>query len=250
MRIPRIFLSTSLQEGINVELPPAATNHLIRVLRLPINAKLTVFNGDGGEYQASIVEIGKKSCVVAVGTYIDKTNESSLSIHLAQGIAHGDKMDFIIQKAVELGVTQITPLLTQFGDVRISGDRLAKRLQHWRNIVISACEQCGRNKIPIIWEPKPIINWLSASSEVTTADSSNALRLILHPYAAEPLPSLSKPPQQLSLIIGPEGGFSDKEVKVALDYGCSPISLGPRILRTETASITAISIVQHLWGDL
>lgn len=251
MRIPRIFLPTSLQEGMNIELPPPATNHLIRVLRLPLAAKLTLFNGQGGEYQASIAVIGKKSCVVTVGKYVARGIESSLSINLAQGIVHADKMDFIIQKAVELGVAEISPLLTQFSDVRIDGERLAKRLQHWRNIAISACEQCGRNKLPTIWEPLSIISWLSdRRTELTAATTDISFRLILHPYDANPFPSFPSAPRQLSLLIGPEGGFSDKEVQFANECGYMPIALGPRILRTETAAITAIAISQHLWGDL
>lgn len=242
MRVPRIFHDSELVEQTEIELTPEASNHLVRVLRLTINAPLVIFNGKGQQYNAVIARVGKKSCQVVLSECIDQTVESPLITHLAQGIARGDRMDFIIQKSVELGVTTIIPMLTQFSEAHLTRERLAKRLHHWRQIAIHACEQCGRNTLPVIEEPRTF-------GEVLT-DKNVTLKLILHPHTQDLLPRLSLEPEKVTVMVGPEGGFSDIEIELALRHGFLAVSLGPRILRMETAAISILTLVQHLWGDL
>jgi len=242
MRIPRIYHSGELTIGQDVELDSDAANHVGRVLRLSINAEIILFNGRGGEYNAILIESGKKKVIAQVNTFIDKCIESPLSIHLGQGISRGDKMELTIQKAVELGVTEITPIFTERCGVKLSGERLEKKLNQWKKIVISACEQCARNTIPIIHTPKPLEVWAS--------EKTNELKLNLHPRANYSINSLPVPVHGIRLVIGPEGGLSDTEIEFASEQGFDEVLIGPRVLRTETAGLTVISALQTRFGDL
>jgi len=242
MRIPRIYHPHALEVGLNVELGSDAANHVGRVLRLPVDAQIILFNGQGGEYCAKLIESGKKNVSAFVETFNDKCIESPLRIHLGQGVSRGDKMELTIQKAVELGVTEITPLFTERCGVKLSGERLEKKLNQWHKIVISACEQCARNTLPVIHKPK--------SLEVWASEQTNELKLNLHPRASYSINSLPEPQHGIRLVIGPEGGLSDAEIDYASQQGFDEVLIGPRVLRTETAGLTVISALQTRFGDL
>ncbi|MGB1299353.1 MAG: 16S rRNA (uracil(1498)-N(3))-methyltransferase [Psychrobium sp.] len=242
MRVPRIYHPQPLKCGETIQLEADAANHVGRVLRLNVDAPIILFNGEGGEYQATLVESGKKKVSVLVGEFSDKCIESPLKIHLGQGISRGDKMELTIQKAVELGVTEITPLFTERCGVKLSGERLEKKLNQWRKIVISACEQCARNTLPIIHEPKSFEAWAS--------EETQELKLNLHPRASHGINGLAEPSDGVRLVIGPEGGLSDVEIEFASERGFEEILIGPRVLRTETAGLTVISALQTRFGDL
>lgn len=243
MRIPRIYLPIPLASGASVTLNANAANHVIRVLRLKPGAPLVLFNGLGGEYEAVLHNMDRNRAEVSVGNYIAFETESPLHVTLAQGVSRGERMDYTIQKAVELGVTKIVPLISERCEVRLEGERLTKRVQHWQAVAASACEQCGRNRVPPVLVPVSLSSWL--------AESAHGIRLVLNPLAPATLTTLSKPCDYLiTLLIGPEGGLSDAEVKHAQQSGFEGIRLGPRILRTETAAVAALSALQMLWGDL
>jgi 16S rRNA (uracil1498-N3)-methyltransferase len=242
MRIPRIHQAGPLAPGAVVELGDSAANHVARVLRLPVGAELTLFDGIGGEYAARIHAIGKRSVTAEVGEYRAREAESPLAITLAQGIAKGERMDYTIQKATELGVVRLVPLVTERCNVRLSGERWEKKLQHWQAVAISACEQCGRNRIPTIEQPLTLTAWL--------AQDSTELRLTLDPLATGGINTISTKPQEVSLLVGPEGGLSEGELVAAQRAGYRGIQLGPRVLRTETAGVTALAVLQARWGDL
>lgn len=241
MRIPRIYHPDFLQVNETSVLSDEASNHTGRVLRLQPGALLELFNGDDHRYRAEITEVTKKKVTVKVLEKILASSESTLNIHLAQGISKGDRMDFVLQKSVELGVTSITPLFTERCNVKLHGERLAKKQEQWQKIVISACEQSGRNTVP---EVKPAINlqaWLQQENE--------GLAVTLDPLAKD---SFGKLPKHATyhLLIGPEGGFSESEIAQTQHYQCHPVQLGPRILRTETAALAAITALQSHFGDL
>jgi 16S rRNA (uracil1498-N3)-methyltransferase len=198
-----------------------------------------LFDGSGIEYLGSIIEVGKKQVRVELTAQMAGLTESPLHIHLGQGLSRGERMDWAIQKATELGVAEITPIVSERCEVRLKDERAEKRLTHWRQVAISACEQCGRSRLPIIHAPTTLEAW---SSELE-AD----LKLVLHPVAT-PLTEHS-PPSRLGFLIGPEGGLSDAEVSHAQSAGFLPARLGPRVLRTETAPVVALSVAQQLWGD-
>lgn len=242
MRIPRIHHSTLLATDTVIELDDYAASHVARVLRLPVGAELTVFDGSGGEYAARVHAVGKRSVTVEIGVFRAREAESPLALTLAQGIAKGERMDYAIQKATELGVVRVVPVITERCNVRLSDERWEKKLQHWRGIAISACEQCGRNRIPLIEQPLPLAAWL--------AQDQNELRLILDPQAAGGIASIAEQPRQVSLLVGPEGGLSEGELVGAQRAGYRGIRLGPRVLRTETAGVAALAVVQARWGDL
>ncbi len=243
MRTTRIYVLEALSENTPFSLTGNAANHVANVLRLRIGDDIVLFNGNGGEYAANILEITKRQVTVQVLTQSKDDRESPLQIHLIQAVARGEKMDWIIQKATELGVHKITPLLTERSGVKLSPDRWEKRHQHWQAVAISACEQCGRNRLPEIAQ---IINYPSLLEQPQPGTS-----LILAPDALQPLTvnmPLNSP--QINLFIGPEGGFSEQELQQAEIHGLTAVKLGPRVLRTETAAITSVSIIQALFGDL
>ncbi len=242
MRTPRIYTNQILTCEQNIILENTAATHISRVLRLKTGAELTLFNGLGGDYKAVIVSSDKRLVTAKITHHNVHENESPLDITLVQGISRGERMDYTIQKAVELGVTRIVPIKTERCTVKLDEARSKKRISHWQKIIISACEQCGRNQIPPIENITTYENWL--------AQQHNALNLILDPTADSRVTQLKKPSTAINLTIGPEGGFNDKELTLAQTHQYTGIRLGPRILRTETAAIAALSAFQTLWGDI
>lgn len=243
MRVPRIYLPTALTVGAPVPLNEAAFNHAIRVLRLKPGDPLIVFNGEGGEYRAILKNVTRREAAARVDEFVPREAESPMEITLAQGISKGERMDYTLQKAVELGVSVIMPLFTERSVVNLSRERLDKRLQHWRGVVIGACEQSGRNRLPSVLAPLELRTWLQGKLEL-------GLRLVLDPMAEQGLTSLAPPGRTITLLIGPEGGLSPEEIALTEMTGFSRIRLGPRVMRTETAGIAALAAVQVLWGDL
>lgn len=236
----RIYTPAPLVSGTTISLDEQAFQHLIRVLRMSDGDQIHLFNGDGREFAGSLCEVGKKQANVQIGDCLKTDAPLALPIHLGQVISKGDKMDFTIQKATELGVSRITPLVSERCDVRLKGERMDKKLEHWRKVAISACEQCGRNDIPVIDEPQAMTDWAPG----VTSEA----RFILHPHNQQALASNQRP-TSVCLLVGPEGGFSAIEVEQAERCGFTGLLLGPRILRTETAALAAISVLQYLWGD-
>ena len=242
MSIPRIYTAEEIREGIVIRLDKAAANHL-RVLRLKPGAGVNMFNGTGGEFQAVITDIGNEFVAVNIGQHVVREAESPLRINLAQGISRGERMDYTIQKSVELGVTSIIPLLTERCGLKLSPERAAGRLRHWQGVITSACEQCGRNRLPAIHTVDSLRNWLGQIND-------DGIRLVMDKRNSCSLSQLDRPSGAITLLIGPEGGLTDEELALAKDAGFTGIRLGPRILRTETAGIAAICSLQALWGDL
>ncbi|MDF1643439.1 MAG: 16S rRNA (uracil(1498)-N(3))-methyltransferase [Pseudomonadales bacterium] len=240
MRIPRVYTAYALEIGTTVTLEAQVSRYLMQSLRKAEGALIELFNGNGAQYAATIVNGSKSAVIVRIESEDQVCKESPLAIHIGLAISKGDRMDYGIRKIVELGGNQITPLITRRCEVRLSKERMEKRLKHWQAIVISACEQCGRNRIPELHEALPLEQWLSAVDEQA--------RLIFQPGGSVSL--ADRPvPESVALLVGPEGGFDDDEVEFAQQAGFDCIGLGPRILRTETAPLAAISVLQHLWGD-
>lgn len=242
MRIPRIHEPGPLVSGTEIALSEDGANHVGRVLRMQAGQHLELFNGEGGQYAAEIIEAGKKTVRVRVGEFDAGEVESPLHFHLGQVISRGEKMEFTIQKSVELGVNVITPLFSSRCGVKLTGERLDKKLQQWQKIAIAACEQCGRNRIPEVRPAMSLEQWL--------AEETGELKLNLHPRADYSVNTLPAPEAGVRLLIGPEGGLSDDEIVAAREQGFIDILLGPRVLRTETAALTAITALQCRFGDL
>jgi 16S rRNA (uracil1498-N3)-methyltransferase len=240
----RLFVSGALSNDAELILQGEQASYLGRVLRSRVGDTVAVFNGDGGEWSANIENISKNSVILRVGTHTEPATESRLMIHLVQGVSRGERMDFVVQKATELGVKRITPVLTHHGRVKLDQKRAEKRRQHWQHVADSACEQSGRTRPPLIDAAVDLNAWFGAK------DSSDSTELILRAGAASPLASLEAPATRLCLLVGPEGGFSEREYEDAEIAGFRAASLGPRILRTETAALAAITIAQSCWGDL
>lgn len=241
MRTPRVFHSTKLHGETLVELDDNAANHVARVLRLSRGAALILFDGEGGEYDAVLESLDKRRVVARVGAHYLRDREPPLELWLAQGISRGERMDYIVQKAVELGVSRIVPLFTERCGVQLVGERLEKRVQHWHAVAVSACEQCGRNRLPDIDSPRALSEWLTTPPP--------ALGLVLDPEADATLGTLTAPQGAVALLIGPEGGLSNAEIELAKQRGYLGLRLGPRILRTETAALAALSALLARWGD-
>jgi 16S rRNA (uracil1498-N3)-methyltransferase len=204
--------------------------------------RLTVFNGDGGEYAAAIVSAERREVTIDVAEFSDQDCESPLAIELGIAVSRGERMDWIVQKSTELGVTAIIPLLTERVEVKLNAERSAKRQHHWQQVAVSACEQCGRNRLPRIAAITSVAEWLpSARSD---------LRLVLHHRAAPAGESTAQTPGSVSLLVGPEGGLSDGEIAAAEAAGFNALQLGPRVLRTETAPLAALAMLQSRWGDM
>jgi 16S rRNA (uracil1498-N3)-methyltransferase len=240
----RLFTESNLGPGADITLSGDAARYLGRVLRLRPDDEVTVFNGDGGEYEATVVSLAKSTVTLRTGNFIDREAESPLSIHLLQGLARGERMDLVVQKATELGVNHITPLMTEYGMVRLDGQRAAKRTAHWRGVAASACEQCGRNRLPAIDQPIGFREWLGGNPQ------QDATRLILRPGADASLASAAIDSTSVVLLIGPEGGFSEAEYELAELTGFAATGLGPRILRAETAALATLAALQALHGDM
>jgi len=241
MRISRLFINTTLSPNALISLDEKASHYLTNVLRLKSNAPLVVFNGDGNQYSATIEAIEKKAVTLRTKDCEAVNNESPLSIHLAIALSKGDRMDWIIQKATELGVTAITPLTSERSEVKLKGERLEKKLQHWQQIAISACEQCGRNRVPAIHALSIADDW------VKTVKAER--KLVLH-HRTEQTIDATRHIASAALLIGPEGGLSEREINAAEQQGFAALRLGPRVLRTETAPLAAITLLQHSWGDM
>lgn len=240
MKNIRIYFQGELAENEVITLSPEASHHLLQVLRVKQGAELIVFNGGGHEYQAKLTAINKKLATLMVGAKSDVVRESPLKVELAQGISRGERMDYVMQKSVELGVDSVTPIFTSRCEVKLKGERLHKRVDHWQQVIVSACEQSGRLRVPQLNSP--------CTTTELLAQTKPGLKLICVPEA-ESLPSQLKP-TQVTLLIGPEGGFTAAEVGEAKKQGFVAIGLGPRVLRTETAAVVALTLVQSWWGDL
>lgn len=239
---PRIHVATALVAGGDVVLPEGPARHVGRVLRLKPDAPLVLFDGQNREAAAILTEVDRKRVVARVQAVRDGQGESPLVVHLGQAISKGDRMDYAIQKAVELGVAAITPLYTEHGEVRLKGDREQKKLAHWQAVAVSACEQCGRARVPPVHGPVPLSDWLAGRDE--------PLRLVLHPGAPGAFERAEAGLSSACVLIGPEGGLSTQEVATAEHSGFTALSLGPRILRTETAPVVALGLLQARFGDL
>jgi len=246
MRDIRIFvpdLQAHSDDG-TVALPEQASAHVSRVLRMRTGDALTVFDGRGGEYAAEIVTIAKKEVTLRLGAHSPTERESPLAVTLIQGLARGDKMDYIIQKATELGVARIIPVTTARGIVQLDDDRGDRKWQHWRAVAASACEQCGRNRLPEIVPPCSL-------EQLWQSHTLPSLRLLLSPHARTGIASAHIPrPTELAVLIGPEGGLDPEEESRAVAVGFRQTTLGPRVLRTETAGLAVLTAVQSLAGDL
>ncbi len=243
MRIPRFYVSDALSVGQAFPLPDTTFRHAIQVLRLNVGEPLILFNGTGGEYLAQLTSVSKRTAAITIESHAATDPESPLQLTLVQAIIKPDKMDFALQKAVELGVSTIQPLTTQRSVIRIGKEKADKKMQHWEGIMQAACEQSGRTRLPQLTAPLELDDWLEQP-----VDGS---RLILAPGDYPRINSLALDlPTPISLLIGPEGGFTDNEVALCLQAGVMPVSLGPRILRAETASITALALLQHRYGDI
>jgi 16S rRNA (uracil1498-N3)-methyltransferase len=240
MRTPRIYTPQTLAGSSLVELEQQASYHINKVLRMQEGDSLILFNGDGFDYSARIDSIHKKSLSASMDVAIASETESPLSIHLGIGISKGDRMDWIMQKATELGVTTITPLFTERTEVRLKGERLEKKHQHWQQIIISACEQSGRSVLPQLAPATRIDMW----TENTQAEK----KFVLHHRSTQPLDG-KVTPKSIVLLVGPEGGLSEAEIMAAEKHNFDALALGPRVLRTETAPLAALSVLQFLWGD-
>mgnify|MGYP000179707759 CR=1 FL=1 len=242
MPLPRFYIPQPLNAPLRLALPAAAAHHAARVLRLRVGDALIVFNGNGGEYAAHILAMGKQDVTIEIERHDPIERESPLDVILVQALSAAERMDFSIQKAVELGVRQIIPVQSERCVVRLHGERAAKRVQHWQQIAVSACEQGGRNRVP---EIKPIISlaaWLATSMPEWE-------RWVLLPEAEKALSEMPRPHKPLAVLVGPEGGFTDAEAAAAQQAWHQSVRLGPRILRTETVAPTALAAMQVLWGD-
>ncbi len=247
MRIPRVLLPTVLRAGDEHELPPGAFDHLVRVLRLAVGRPLRVFDGRGVEFHATLVEVGKRGARVCLGDAAAALAPSPLRITLAQGLARGEKMDWILQKATETGVAAIQPLQTERTEVRLDEERGERRMAHWRGVVIGACEQCGRAELPELSPPMALVDWLALKLAEPVAGQ---VRVFLDPEGSVGMDSCKVVPASLLAVVGPEGGFSERERSLFTRAGFTGWRLGPRILRTETAGIALLAVAQAKWGDL
>ncbi|MCB1676186.1 MAG: 16S rRNA (uracil(1498)-N(3))-methyltransferase [Halioglobus sp.] len=243
MRIPRVYTECPLQAHSELTLPAGAGQHIARVLRRRAGDALLLFDGRGGEFSAAVTAVEGKEVTVAVGEHRPQERESALSIHLGIALSRGDRMDWVVQKTTELGVTDLTPLFTKRTEVKLDGERRGKKIRHWQQVAVSACEQCGRNRLPAIHSPRPLGDWLAA----TGAER----RFVLHHRAASSAGAgAGEQPASVALLIGPEGGLSGAEILAAEQAGFQSLQLGPRVLRTETAPLAAIAILQARWGDM
>jgi 16S rRNA (uracil1498-N3)-methyltransferase len=242
MRSIRHYLEMPLAIGTRLALPESAQAHLIRVLRLGVGDDCVLFNGDGCDYDARLLSVGKKAALVEILARREVAKESPLSVTLAQSLARGEKMDWILQKATELGVTRIVPIVTERTEVRLDAERSDKKMGHWRGVLAAACEQSGRARLPELLEPRSLADF--------AAGDNSRHRFALHPTAAlTPAEAKITTEESVSLVIGPEGGLSERDLAALRAAGFEMLALGPRVLRTETAGIAALAALQTLYGD-
>lgn len=242
MRTIRTFVEAPLGIGATVTLGEQASAHLVRVLRRSVGDECVLFNGDGCDYPARLVSVAKKAAQAEVLAAAPLDNESPLQLTLVQALARGEKMDWILQKGTELGVSAFAPVLTERTEVRLDAERALRRLAHWTGVVVAACEQSGRARVPRIHEPRSL-------AEHAAASDSTHLRLALDPRATQTLSGLA-PRVPVELVVGPEGGLSERDLASLGAAGYVGVRLGPRVLRTETAGLTAVTLLQALYGDL
>ncbi|MDB5971323.1 MAG: rRNA ((1498)-N(3))-methyltransferase [Hydrocarboniphaga sp.] len=238
----RLYVDADLAVGQTLALPEDAFRHWVQVLRARVGDSVVLFNGRGGEYLARLQELNRRDASVVIERHVEVDRESALQLMLAQAVSKGDRMDYTLQKAVELGVSVIQPLVSERSVVKLDAERWDKKIEHWQGVVIAACEQSGRTRLPRLLPVLKLQAWLDQPLDV-------GIKLTLAPTAKAALREL---PRQTSacLLIGPEGGLSDAEIAVSEIRGFSPVRLGPRVLRTETAGVAALSALQALWGDL
>lgn len=242
MRIPRIYHPELITAGSEIALSDDAANHVGRVLRMGVGQAVQLFDGSNQVFDAEITRADKKSVQVSILRGEVDDRESPLHIHLGQVMSRGEKMEFTIQKSIELGVNVITPLFSERCGVKLDAERLAKKIQQWQKIAIAACEQCGRNRVPEIREAMTLEAWC--------AEADSGLKLNLHPRASHSINTLPQPVERVRLLIGPEGGLSADEIAMTAQHDFTDILLGPRVLRTETTALTAITALQVRFGDL
>jgi 16S rRNA (uracil1498-N3)-methyltransferase len=255
MRLTRVYVDAPLESGARVTLVRSAASHVTRVLRLRCGNELMLFNGRGGEYTARIDTVKGGEVTVAVGEARPAERESPLRITLAQGISRGERMDFVVQKATELGLTRFAPLYTQRSIVRLDAHQADRKLLHWRAVATAACEQCGRNRLPEISPPAELTEFVraagvAASSAAGASSGGGFLRLLLSPTAERRIGDLEGAVNEAIVLVGPEGGLADAERDSAAAAGFAAVQLGPRVLRTETAAIAALTLLQREFGDL
>lgn len=250
MRQTRVYVDAPLEDGTRIMLEGSAASHVTRVLRLRVGEALTLFNGRGGEYAAQIDKAHGESVTVAVGEHSREERESPLALTLAQGLSRGERMDWVVQKATELGVTSLAPLLTERSVVRLDAQQAGRKLNHWRAIAIAACEQCGRNRLPQVTPPVTLRDFLRSSASGPADGAAARVRLLLSPAAERGIADLSAAPKAVTVLVGPEGGLTREEEDDALGAGFTAVRLGPRVLRTETAAIAALTALQREFGDL
>ena len=250
MRTIRGFVDAELGVDQELQLGDELANHLTRVLRLRVGDSLNLFNGSGKEFRAQLQSVERKRTLVRVEAELPGMSESPLRLTLAQGLCRGEKMDLVLQKATELGVQAVQPLITERTEVKLDAEREARRMGHWRQVLISACEQSGRARLPGLEAPIALPGWLAADrSAAETAEKNSTIRLMLDPegeHSLRELPAFSA----ATLAVGPEGGFSEHERSLLQRAGFITLRLGPRVLRTETAGLAAIAALQSHWGDL
>ncbi|MCP4409520.1 MAG: 16S rRNA (uracil(1498)-N(3))-methyltransferase [Gammaproteobacteria bacterium] len=242
MRISRVFLDRPLAVGDQVEIDTQAHHRLVNVLKYRPGTRLIIFNGQGGEFTATLQHVFRSSSLIEVDKFIDCHRESNLKTNLIQGIARGDRMDFTLQKTVELGINLIQPIFTANSSVSANKRHLENKHRHWARIITTACEQCGRTLVPKLLRPITLTDYLDSNA--------NRFGIVLDPKSHVGLKTLSFNADEISILIGPEGGLSNQELKKTQENGFSRIGLGPRVLRTETAAVTTLAVAQSLWGDL
>ena len=239
----RFYSAETLKNGATIKLSENAATHATRVMRLNVGDALTLFCGDGFDYSCELISVKKSETLAQVKGSVRINNESNLNITLLQGISAGDRMDIAFQKAVELGVNRIIPIKTERSVVKLDEEKAKKRVEHWQNVVIAACEQSGRAVIPQVGAPISLSLWFAANH------ADGCTRVTLNPLADKKLADLTKPQGEIELLVGAEGGLSANEIALASQYGFAGVQLGGRILRTETAPLAAIAAMQTLWGD-
>jgi len=239
----RTYVDLPLKTNDKFELPPNIFRHLIKVLRLSINDEFYIFNGQGGNFKAQLISVDKKKAMAQIGELFSDPHTNLQKIHLAQAVSRGDRMDFALQKAVELGVNEITPVFSDNSTVKLREERLQNKIRHWQEVIISATEQCGRTDLAILNKP------LSFSQLVTSTPPSSH-KIILDPSSDQSFASLGSLNKGIQIMIGPESGFTQTELNLAQECDFIPIKLGPRVLRTETATMAAITTIQVLFGDM
>lgn len=243
MRVTRVHVPGPLAVGLPCTLQGDAANHIARVLRLAVGDALTLFDGEGGEYAGRIQAIAKGTVLVEVGERCAVERESPLSLTLAQGVSRGERMDWVVQKAAELGVSRLVPVLTERSVVRLDARQALSKQRHWQGIAIAACEQCGRDRVPEVAVPVPL-------PELLHGLAPGGSRLLLSPEGTATIAGLDPLQASLTVLIGPEGGLSEGEQRAAHTQGFQALRLGPRVLRTETAAVAALAVLQHRFGDL